>query len=448
MSDRRDEGEAAEQGKGLARRCHLTGEIVESEVWYTRTVETDDGRRKRVYASPEAYWQLSEADRRPYRRETVLSESKGARPPAALEAREGGERETGRHPEPQATSETAPRSGAPVAGDGTTVIGVDGLAKTYPDGTEAVKGVSFDVRQGEIFGLLGPNGAGKSTLIGMLGTLVKPTGGRATVAGFDVEDDPGRIKPILGFALQEVGVDELATGREFLMLQARLFGIGREEARRRAEELLELVGLTEAADKRIEGYSGGMKRKVDLASALIHRPDIIFLDEPTEGLDPRARQEMWQLLEGLRADTGATILLSTHYMEEADRLCDRLAIIDQGCLVARGTPEALKASIGQQSIVLEFDGADPGPKLRKAEAILAEAGLDGGRVHRTETQLHIYVDDPARSTPKVLRLMETKGLPPDSLQIQKATLDDVYLSTTGRSIQEAEAAESQPEAIA
>jgi ABC-2 type transport system ATP-binding protein len=228
--------------------------------------------------------------------------------------------------------------------DHADAIVVDALAKRYSNGTEAVRGISFRVRSGEIFGILGPNGAGKSTTIGMLGTLVLPTGGRATVAGLDVVAQRREVRRRIGFAMQEVGVDDLATGRELLILHGRLHGLSRGEASRRAGLLLALVGLGDHAGARMGDYSGGMKRRVDLASALIHLPQILFLDEPTEGLDPRARSAIWAALAWLREELGMTIVLSTHYMEEADRLCDRIAIVERGQIVVSGTPQELKVS--------------------------------------------------------------------------------------------------------
>jgi ABC-2 type transport system ATP-binding protein len=225
-------------------------------------------------------------------------------------------------------------------------IVVEDLGKRYRDGTEAVRGISFRVRTGEIFGLLGPNGAGKSTTVGMLGTLVRPTAGRATVAGFDVVQAAKDVRRRIGFAMQDVGVDELATGSEFLVLHARLHGLSRREAQRPAGALIELVGLSEVAGRRMADYSGGMKRRVDLASALIHEPSIVFLDEPTEGLDPHARATIWATLERLNDERGITIVLTTHYMDEADRLCGRIAIIDDGRIVAQGTPDQLKGAPG------------------------------------------------------------------------------------------------------
>jgi ABC-2 type transport system ATP-binding protein len=230
------------------------------------------------------------------------------------------------------------------------VIVVDGLGKTYPNGTEAVRGVSFRVAAGECYGLLGPNGAGKSTTVGMLGTLVRPTSGRASVAGFDVLAQPREIRRRIGFAMQDVGVDALATAKELLVLQGRLHGLRRAESARRAGLLLAMVDLAEVADKRLGEFSGGMQRRVDLAASLMHLPDVVFLDEPTEGLDPRARTAIWDALDRLRQQLGVTIVLTTHYMDEADRLCDRLGIIDDGRVVAEDTPAALKASVGSLSL--------------------------------------------------------------------------------------------------
>ena len=229
-------------------------------------------------------------------------------------------------------------------------IVVDALAKRYPNGADAVRGISFRVRAGEVFGILGPNGAGKSTTMGMLGTLVRPTSGRAVVAGHDVATRPREVRRNIGFAMQEVGVDALATGSELLVLHGRLHGLSRREAMRRAGLLLELVGLGDAAGRRMGEYSGGMKRRADLASALIHLPPVLFLDEPTEGLDPHGRTAIWQTLERLNVALGMTVVLTTHYMDEADRLCDRLGIIDHGRVVAEGTPAALKASVHSDSL--------------------------------------------------------------------------------------------------
>jgi ABC-2 type transport system ATP-binding protein len=233
---------------------------------------------------------------------------------------------------------------------GSDAIVVERLAKTYADGTEAVRSVTFRVAANECYGLLGPNGAGKSTTVGMLGTLVRPTSGRASVAGFDVVAQPREVRRRIGFAMQEVGVDAFATARELLVLQGRLHGLRRADSAHRAELLLAMVDLSGVADKRLGGFSGGMQRRVDLAAALMHLPAVLFLDEPTEGLDPRARVAIWDALERLRTQLGVTIVLTTHYMDEADRLCDRLGIVDRGSIVAEGTPAELKASVGGDTL--------------------------------------------------------------------------------------------------
>ena len=233
---------------------------------------------------------------------------------------------------------------------GGDAIVVEALGKTYPDGTEAVRGVTFRVAAGECYGLLGPNGAGKSTTVGMLGTLVRPTSGRASVAGFDVAAQPRQVRRRIGFAMQELGIDAFATARELLVLQWRLHGLRRGESAHRAKLLLAIVDLADAADRRLGEFSGGMQRRVDLAAALMHLPAVLFLDEPSEGLDPRARAAIWHALDQLRQQLHITVVLTTHYMDEADRLCDRLGIIDRGTIVAEDTPAALKAAVGSDSL--------------------------------------------------------------------------------------------------
>jgi ABC-2 type transport system ATP-binding protein len=273
---------------------------------------------------------------------------------------------------------TARSRRGPDATGGPDAIVADGLGKRYANGIEAVRGISLRVRAGEVYGVLGPNGAGKSTTIGILGTLVRPTSGRATVAGFDVVAAPKDVRRNIGFAMQEAGLDELATGRELLVLQGRLHGLSRREAARRADLLLELVDLESAANERIGGYSGGMKRRVDLASALIHLPPILFLDEPTEGLDPRARTAIWETLERLNAALEVTVLLATHYMAEAERLCARIGIIDRGLIIVEGTPAELKAAAGGgkptlEDVYLQFTGRG----FAEEETLPAEVTANG-----------------------------------------------------------------------
>jgi ABC-2 type transport system ATP-binding protein len=239
-------------------------------------------------------------------------------------------------------------------------IVLDNLAKVYPDGTEAVRGISLRVPAGGSFGILGPNGAGKSTTIGMLGTLVKPTGGRASVASFDIVAEPTEVRRRIGFAMQQAGVDDFATPKELMVLQGRLQGLRKHEAAARAGLLLEIMELAEEADRRLATLSGGTKRRVDLAASLMHLPPVLFLDEPTEGLDPRSRSGVWDTLDRLRSRLGITLVLTTHYMEEGDRLCERIAIIDRGTVVAEGAPAALKATVGRgvtlEDVYLHYTG--------------------------------------------------------------------------------------------
>jgi ABC-2 type transport system ATP-binding protein len=252
-----------------------------------------------------------------------------------------------------------PSESTPSADSGSVAVQSRGLIKTFTgrSGTvEAVRGVDLDVHDGEIFGFLGPNGAGKSTTVRMLTTLTGITGGTATVAGVDVGSDPDGVRRKIGVALQEAGLDPRQTGREILVLQARLFGLSRAEAGKRAEELLELVDLADAADRLTKGYSGGMKRRLDLASALVHRPDVLFLDEPTTGLDPASRITVWDEVRRINR-RGTTVFLTTQYLEEADQLCDRLAIIDDGLIIREGTPHSLKQELRERT------GRDTDPTL-------------------------------------------------------------------------------------
>jgi ABC-2 type transport system ATP-binding protein len=423
---------------GLERRCHDCDLDLTKAVSYTRIVEPRRGPPKRIHVCANCYFtKVSEVERVEYRREAPSPTSDT---PARV--REGqGERGTGsRAPQP---GSSPPRRSPPSSPPRNAVIAATDLAKTDADGTKAVRGVTFEVRRGEIFGVLGPNGAGKSTLIGMLGTLIRPTGGHAVVDGIDVTKDRNAVRARIGFAMQEAGVDDLATGREFLVLQARLYGIDKRTALARADELLALFELTNAVDRRIGSYSGGMKRRIDLAAALIHRPPILFLDEPTEGLDPRSRQGLWQTIKRLRSELGATVLLSTHYMEEADKLCDRIAIIDEGRIVVHGTPDQLKAMLGGEAIVLDY-GTNATPEvLAGAEQIVRSTGVSEN-VQRTGAEVHAYVADPAHAAPQLLRALDQARMPPPSLRIQRASLDDVYLRFTGRRIEEAEKKEADP----
>src|SRR2546426_10746035 len=250
-------------------------------------------------------------------------------------------------------------------------IEAEKLVREFKNGPRAVDGIDLAVRQGEIYGFLGPNGAGKSTTVHMLTTLLPPTSGTARVAGFDVVHEGPQVRKVIGAALQEAALDPFLTGREHLRLQTAMHGIAGEERRRRSDELLARVGLTEAADRKVNGYSGGMKRRLDLALALVHRPRILFLDEPTTGLDVQSRTALWEEVRRLAKDEGVTVFLTTQYLEEADVLADRVGIIDHGRIVAEGTPDALKAEIARPTV--EVVPADPAEGDRAA-AILARFG--------------------------------------------------------------------------
>ncbi len=307
-----------------------------------------------------------------------------------------------------------------------------GLARTFKGGIAAVRGVDLNVTQGEVFGFLGPNGAGKSTTVRMLCTLLPPTSGSASVAGRDVVADGDAVRRSIGVALQEIGLDPVQTGRELLELQCGLYGITGSAGRERAAELLELVGLTEAADRRTKIYSGGMKRRLDLASALVHRPEVLFLDEPTTGLDPASRLTVWEEVRSINAD-GTTIFLTTQYLEEADELCERLAIIDHGELVAQGTPERLKAEIGKDVVSVELHGAD----AERTQQVIGELpGLD--RVIAEQDALALFVEDGASSIAQIVRRLDAADVEVGAISVSRPSLDDVFLEATGRRLEGAQ----------
>jgi ABC-2 type transport system ATP-binding protein len=306
------------------------------------------------------------------------------------------------------------------------------LSRTFKGGIEAVRDVDLNIGAGEVFGFLGPNGAGKSTTVRMLCTLLPPTGGSASVAGHDVVSDGDAVRSSIGVALQEIGLDPVQTGRELLELQCGLYGITGGAGRERAAELLDLVGLTEAADRRTKTYSGGMKRRLDLASALVHRPRVLFLDEPTTGLDPASRLTVWEEVRRINAD-GTTIFLTTQYLEEADELCERLAIIDHGELVVQGTPETLKAEIGKDVVSVELHGADA---ERTREVIGELPGLD--RVIVEQNELALFVEDGASSIAEIVRRLDAAGVEVGAISVSRPSLDDVFLEATGRRLEGAQ----------
>jgi ABC-2 type transport system ATP-binding protein len=310
------------------------------------------------------------------------------------------------------------------------------LKRTFKGGVEAVRGVDLSVTKGEVFGFLGPNGAGKTTMVRMLCTLLPPTGGTASVAGIDVSRDPAGIRRRIGVALQEIGLDPAQSGRELLELQCGLYGIPGARAKARAVELLELVGLTDAADRRTKTYSGGMKRRLDLASALVHSPEVLFLDEPTTGLDPSSRRTIWEEVRRINA-AGTTVFLTTQYLEEADQLCDRLAIIDAGGIVAEGTPAQLKAEIGRDVVTVALDGA---PADSTKAAVRDLRGLE--RVVPEPDALALYVDDGAGSIVEIVRLLEAAAIRVGAITVSRPSLDDVFLQATGRRLEGAKEEES------
>jgi ABC-2 type transport system ATP-binding protein len=308
-------------------------------------------------------------------------------------------------------------------------IAVEGLEKTYGKDVRALAGVSFAVREGEIFGLLGPNGAGKSTTVRVLATLTKADAGRAVVAGHEVEREPDAVRRAIGYVAQQSGVDLEATGRENLLLQGHLQGMGGADLETRVAELLDLLGLADAEDRVVRGYSGGMKRRLDIGLGLIHRPRVLFLDEPTTGLDPEARATMWEELERLAAMESLTVLLTTHYLEEADKLANRLAIVSRGRIVAEGTPEGLKQTLRGDSVTAELEDGD-GRAAEGAEAVRAVAGvLD---VSADGHVLRARVENGGRAVPGILSALEARDLAVASVTLSRPSLDDVYLHYTGR----------------
>jgi ABC-2 type transport system ATP-binding protein len=305
-------------------------------------------------------------------------------------------------------------------------IAVEGVTKRYGD-VQALDGVSFAVREGEVFGLLGPNGAGKSTTVRILVTLTRADGGCAEVAGHDVAREARAVRRSIGYVPQSSGVDRFASGRENLTLQGRIQGLGGSALHERVGELLQIFGLTEAADRVVDGYSGGMKRRLDVALGLVHRPSVLFLDEPTTGLDPEARAAMWDELARLATRERLTILLTTHYLEEADRLAGRLAIVSRGRVVVEGTPEELKRDLRGDAVSVELANGRVGGASATVSAL--------GTVHEVTVDgrlLRARVDNGAQAVPQILSTLEAEGIGVASVTIARPSLDDVYLHFTGR----------------
>jgi ABC-2 type transport system ATP-binding protein len=322
--------------------------------------------------------------------------------------------------------------------NGADAIEAVDLTKAYGEDVQALDGLSFAVPAGTVFGLLGPNGAGKSTTVKVLTTLAHPDGGSARVAGFDVLGEPARVREAIGVVSQAGGLDQEATGRENLRLQGQVFGMGGKDLEARIGELLDQFGLADAGDRLVREYSGGMKRRLDVAQALVHKPQVLFLDEPTTGLDPEVRAEMWEEI-GRLAGEGLTVLLTTHYLEEADRLATQLAIVDKGRVVAEGSPDELKRGLRGDAIHVELDAdAD--------EAAVREAldHVDGvGEVLIDERVVHARAEDGARTVPAVLAALEGAALEVGSVTVARPSLDDVYLRFAGRTFGAAEAGDRE-----
>jgi ABC-2 type transport system ATP-binding protein len=318
-----------------------------------------------------------------------------------------------------------------------------GLVREFKKGPRAVDGIDLHVDPGEIYGFLGPNGAGKSTTVHMLTTLLPPTAGTATVGGYDVVKEGPQVRKTIGAALQEAALDPYLTGREHLRLQTAMHGITGEERQRRSDELLARVGLTEAADRKIRGYSGGMKRRLDLALALVHRPRILFLDEPTTGLDIQSRTALWDEVGRLAKNEGVTVFLTTQYLEEADVLADRVGIIDHGHIVAEGTPDQLKAEISSNTI--EAVPADPEHHGAVA-AILERFGTPTTGFGPSSVAVQLPAND--GDIAQIVRALDAEGVRIAHLQIHEPTLDDVFLAKTGRHLEGAGEEEDQEEPAA
>lgn len=314
------------------------------------------------------------------------------------------------------------------------MISVDGLVEVYRDGTRAVDGISFEVKEGEFFGFLGPNGAGKSTTIKVLTTLLRKTEGKVTVAGFDLDRSPADIRKKIGVLSQETSLDVDLTGRENLRFQGRLQQMHGKALEERVNEMLRLVQLAEVADKPAGRYSGGMRKRLDLASALIQRPKLLFLDEPTTGLDTQSRVAIWEYLEGMNRNEGLTIFLTTQYLEEADRLCRMVAVIDHGKLIASGSPAELKESVGGDTVTVDLK--DPSQRPRAKEVLRAVPGVVD--VIDSEGGVVAYAKNAGEIIASVVTALDRSGVLPVSLSMSTPTLDDVFLRQTGRRIRQDE----------
>lgn len=314
-----------------------------------------------------------------------------------------------------------------------TAIFSEALVRVFPPSTRAVDGIDLNVQEGQIFGFLGANGSGKTTTVRMLTTLLRPTSGRASVFGVDVLKEPNRVREQIGVALQEASLDDLQTGRELLRLQARLYRVPSGEVEGRVTRLLEVVDLLDVADRRVKTYSGGMKRRLDLAAALVHDPRVVFLDEPTTGLDPISRDAIWRYVQELNRERGVTFFLTTQYLEEADRLAHDVAIMHRGRIVAQGSPEQLKASIGADVVTVRV-GEDNGVLDRAAEAVRSVNGLEDVRI--VDDTIVVYVRDGKSAVAPVVLALGERNVPVEEITLARPSLDDVFLRTTGKHLED------------
>jgi len=315
----------------------------------------------------------------------------------------------------------------------TKAVRVENLRKVYPGGVEALKGISFEVEPGEVFGLLGPNGAGKTTTLNIIATLIKPTSGRAEVFGIDVSEKPNEVRKAIGYVLQDVATDDELTGFENLLLQAKLYHVPREKAVRKIWELLSMMGLEEAAHRKVETYSGGMRRRLELASALVHDPQLLLLDEPTLGLDPNVRRSIWEYIRRLNKELGTTIMLTTHYIEEADELADRVAIIDYGEIKALGPPRELKSKLGGEVIELRLDAGVSDQLARVLQGIDGVLG-----VSYSDGFARLKVSNGPSVLPVIVSYLSAKGVRVLEASIKTPSLEDVFIELTGRKLRDEE----------
>ncbi|MEM4970978.1 MAG: ATP-binding cassette domain-containing protein [Sulfolobales archaeon] len=321
------------------------------------------------------------------------------------------------------------------------VVEVEDLHKIYPGGVKALNGISFRVSKGEIYSILGPNGAGKTTAMKIIATLLKPTSGRVSVMGIDVTSNPDAVRKIIGYVPQDLSADDELTGIENVMLQARLYGISKGEARRRAMELLEMVGLRDAANRVVRSYSGGMRRRLELAMGLVNDPELLILDEPTLGLDVQSRLALWDYIKRLKNERGLTILMTTHYMDEADKLSNRVAIIDRGRIVVEGSPEELKSRIGGDVIMVKISkpSQDIIEKIKAVEGVL--------NVDLVENIVRIKVESAEKTMARLLGVLSSIDTDVESISITRPTLDQVFVEYTGRMFRDEEPSDIRKQLI-